>query len=477
MKPGLFNLPFEDFRVDGVDQKQAIIRLLETQTPYVSLIAPPGSGKTIIALAYGEVMGRTLFLTPTKHLHTQLEGYGVFSLHGHSHYSCWVNGECTRQNDCEYWRRIKIARTKNRVGTTYANLIGLNRRADKGVNPLGKFDLIVCDEAHNLPWIVADQMTFTLDKEWCEGLELSSDGLIDTQRFLRVLLIRLWTEKKWQREVNSIETFLKDTSLNPSWLCTMEQELTCRVIWSNCYAARHVFIDCNKILLMSATLSYQTLKYLNVALEENTFVELPTNFDPRMNPFIYVPIVGVQYRMTDDEKGRLIHFVDKVIDCRKSQGVIHSVSYEYSRMIMRGSEHEDSMISHRPGEITEAIEMFLKRKKRVLISPSLSEGVSLEGDFCRWQIPIKIPTLNKQDLLTATRCAQDRSYEPFLMANQIQQQHGRGRRDINDWCESLMPDMFWEKFYRRNKGYFMQWFRDMVMKVDVLPGPLQIKKG
>lgn len=474
MKPTLFSLPFEEFRTDGVDQKDAIIRLMQTETPYVSLIAPPGAGKTMIVLAYGEVMGRTLFLTPTKHLHSQLEDYGVFSLHGHSHYSCWNNGECSSPNDCEHSRLIKLAKTKNRVGTTYANWIGLNRRADKGVNPLGKFDLIVCDEAHNLPWIICSQMEFSLSREFCKGLE--RDDVASVQKFLRELLNKLIGDKSSTKEQNLIERFLLDSAINPFWLCEIkEKELTCRVIWSNGFS-RHVFIGCNKVLFMSATLSYQTLRYLNVELEDNTFIELETNFDPTMNPFIVVPVVAVQYNMLPQDYDKLVAFIDLVIQSRSTQGVIHSVSYEYARRIMKESIYAALMVSHSSSEgITRAIESFLQREKRVLVSPSLSEGADLVGDACRWQIPIKIPTLNKMDNLTAIRCAQDKAYEPFIMANQIQQQHGRGRRSTKDWCESLMPDVYWKKFYSRNRQFFMRWFRDTVREVGALPGPLRPK--
>lgn len=474
MKPRLFSLPFEDFRSEGVDQSEAIIRLIETQTKYVSLIAPPGSGKTMIALAYGAFLGRTLFLTPTKHLHDQLEEYEVFSLHGHSHYSCWSNGECLSPNDCEWSRRMKLARTQNRVGTTYANWIGLNRRG--GFEPLGKFDLIVCDEAHNLPWILANQMTFTLSRDLCENLELSTDALSSVRVFLRELLPKIENNKRLYRDKLAVETFLIDSAKNPYWLCTLDDEgLTCRVIWSNGFAG-HVFIDC-KILLMSATLSYQTLRYLDIPLEENTFVELETNFDPALNPFIFVPVVPVQYNMSQEDCDKLVSFIDLVIQTRGTQGVIHSVSYEYARMIIDRSIYSDMMISHRTKNISEAIDRFLRRERRVIISPSLGEGVSLAGDACRWQIPIKIPTLNKMDLLTATRCAQDKSFEPYLMANQIQQQHGRGRRDINDYCESNMPDIHWEKFYRRNKRFFMKWFCETVRKATILPPPLRPRKA
>lgn len=473
MKPNLFNLPFDEFRSDGVNQKDAIIKLIQTETPIVSLIAPPGSGKTMIALAYGEVQGRTLFLTPTKHLHAQLEEYGVFSLHGHSHYSCWKNGECVQPNDCEYAAKMKLARTKRRVGTTYANWIGLNRR---GMNSLGVFDLVVCDEAHNLPWIIADQMTFSLGKEWCEDFQLVGDELSSSRKFLRTLLPK-FTDKDTVKERNAIEMFLSDSTINQSWLCEINnQGLTCRVIWSNSFS-RHVFIDCKKVLLMSATLSYQTLKYLNIDLADNTFIELETNFDPNMNPFIAVPVVAVQYNMSSQDCDKLVDFVDNVIESRLNlQGVIHSVSYEYARMVLGRSKYASKMISHKTGTISQAIEMFMSKEYQVLISPSLSEGVSLSGDHCRWQIPIKIPTQNKIDSLTAIRCAQDRDYEPFLMANTIQQQHGRGRRDINDWCESLMPDSHWEKFYRRNKRFFMKWFQATVRKVNTLPLPLGLKR-
>jgi Rad3-related DNA helicase len=475
LKPNLFNLPFDNFRSDGVNQSEAIIRLVETRTRVVSLILPPGAGKTIIALAYGDFQGRTLFLTPTKHLHTQLEEYGVFSLHGHSHYKCWSNGECYDRDGCDYDRKMKLARNEKRVGTTYANWIGLNRRANEGFNPLGRFDLIVCDEAHNLPWIIADQMSFSISRELCENL-VSTD-LTAVQKYLRNILPSLTTDRQLNRERNAVETFLEDSSLNPDWLCKIDDHgLTCRVIWPNKFS-RHVLIDCDKVLLMSATLSYQTLKYLNIPLSDNTFVELPTNFDSAMNPFIAIPIVAVQYDMSPKDCDTLVDFIDLVIQTRSTQGVIHSVSYEYAKMVLERSMYAASMISHRTsGTISGAIEEFVRKGRRVLISPSLSEGVSLEGDTCRWQIPIKVPYLNKMDLLTATRCAQDRAYEPFIVANQIQQQHGRGRRNINDYCETLMPDINWGGFYRRNKNFFMKWFNDTVRKASMLPPPLRPRR-
>jgi Rad3-related DNA helicase len=72
------------------------------------------------------------------------------------------------------------------------------------------------------------------------------------------------------------------------------------------------------------------------------------------------------------------------------RGLIHTASYQRAEKV--ADALGDDVLLHEQGEDKEQlIEHWVGSAKDILVSPSMTEGVDLYGDRCRWQVLLKVP--------------------------------------------------------------------------------------
>ena len=98
-------------------------------------------------------------------------------------------------------------------------------------------------------------------------------------------------------------------------------------------------------------------------------------------------------------------------------------------------------------------------KPTVIISPSMTEGVDLEGDASRFQIICKVPYPFLGDKLVKKRMNKWKWWYPFQTAKTIIQSVGRSVRSSKDTAVTYIIDEDWERFYSRNNSLFPKDFK------------------
>ena len=86
----------------------------------------------------------------------------------------------------------------------------------------------------------------------------------------------------------------------------------------------------------------------------------------------------------------------------------------------------------------------------VLVSPSVSEGVDLPGDMCRFQIMYKIPYPDLGDKQTRLRANSDELWYDYRTALTLVQTYGRGMRYDRDYCKTYFIDNRIKQFVKRD---------------------------
>lgn len=135
---------------------------------YFAVSAPPGVGKSHIALAIADALSRSYLLTGTKYLQEQYERTSakIVDLKGRSNYICNINPifnaddapcqvnkdlkrSCIQSACCDYYNQKSKALNSQMMITNYAYFLTVTSNADEETE-WTKRNAIIMDEAHDL---------------------------------------------------------------------------------------------------------------------------------------------------------------------------------------------------------------------------------------------------------------------------------------------------------------------------------------
>lgn len=176
----------KDYRIDlpsWRDGQLKAIRWIQKQDKkYLATIAPTGSGKSAIGAAQGAFGNSVQILTRTKALQqqyddTRLDGDVLF---GMNNYACQLNmgqltadhclhmkapHKCEFYDTCGYFQQRNKTRTSVRAVLNYSYYFNIYNN-EGWPSP----DVLFCDEAHDLPNLLMDRLTFTANFSWLDKI-------------------------------------------------------------------------------------------------------------------------------------------------------------------------------------------------------------------------------------------------------------------------------------------------------------------
>ena len=217
-----------------------------------------------------------------------------------------------------------------------------------------------------------------------------------------------------------------------------------------CYKYFHA--RSNNVILMSATIGNFNRYAQNIGVHHIKDVgamtlELKDKFDYKKSPiFVFRP-----YRMSWKEKkasAPKVHEIIKNIITHhdNERGIIQTGSYEFSTNLVEYMEdnfphlHKRLLFYDNAQDKKEVFRDFVKSKNKILVGPTLIEGIDLRDDLCRFIIMMKVPYGNLGNNLIKAQMKY--SYDRYLYdtATKVQQGIGRGIRNDKDWCVTYMVD-------------------------------------
>jgi len=199
-----------------------------------------------------------------------------------------------------------------------------------------------------------------------------------------------------------------------------------------------------------------------------TRVELPSLW-PVENRRVYLdPVADMGYKTIDKDIPKLLKRIKELLDNHKDEkGVIHTTSYKLASAIM--SLDHKRLITHDGYNRTDQIEWFKNSElPLVLVSPSSTRGLSLDGDLCRFVIFAKAPYLNLRDKLVSSRLYGSylgQEWYRSMCADDILQGSYRAIRSEDDWCVTYCLDKQIMRLVTDHRRYFPRYF---TQAVDVL---------
>lgn len=501
--PYVLGLP-ERFQEWRPFQEEATLAITDAEAPLVQ-VQPTGSGKSLCYMS-AALLGftRAVFLTSTKSLQRQLLAefgpLGLVEVKGRNAYECINTGKtcegapcqlgfkCKHQDyECHYHEAIRRAIRATFVSTNYHFFTLINRYTQDG---LGMFDLLVCDEAHNVPEVLTSclkvnikdselpDMPDTLEiptwRGYVDKKRLEVAKLIENERQqVAVQLGKIYDLQKLVRLKNKLDSL---KSLDEGWLIhRYHKGFEFAPIEVSRFAASLLFNNANHELLTSATVREKTADILG--LRGYVFNEYPSTFPAERRPVFHLPTARVDHRMDQYAQTNWLAKMERVIRGRLDRkGIIHTVSYKRAELIAdylrRRIGNKVEVISHGPKDINERVREYRALlKPAVIVSPSLTTGYDFPGSQCEYQIVAKLAFPDSRDPLLKARQRRDPDYGAYLTAQQLVQAAGRGMRSASDRCEVFIVDDHWQWFQKKYRGFLPSWFMDAAKRSTLIPRP------
>lgn len=485
MRPSDFNLDAKRFRAFHAVQERAIRDLSASFSPYDLLIAPTGSGKTLINYCAGKLHGkRMLYLASTKSLEDQildsLHSAGMEGIRGHRNYPCATRNtaddsfECVRSSEgCLYRERVYACRKSLAVCTNYAHWINIILSGDE--NRLGEFDVLICDEAHNLRDLVCSHVGFTLsDRTLSElGIGVPRDLGEDTARkFIDYLAGKLERAKKEKPNLANLLTRVNLFRYNASRAWAIERrhsrahelEVVFSPVWPQDLVRSFVFGKIPKVILSSATIREDEMPRLGITRRDLSITRVPSTFPKANRPVVFYnspPHVRLSGKSSPTDKRFIVKSIDHLTsEFRHFRGLIQCTSYDWCKFIKTMSKRPERYLEH---SSSKTLRQTLARFKdsppgRFLLSPSVKEGEDFPYDACEMIIVPKVPFIDTRPVLQALRQKSDKGYRLSETARIVEQMAGRGMRRADDFCLTVILDAQWLWF--NQQAPFSPHFRD-----------------
>lgn len=526
--------PFAAPRQEQVNAIEAILDSFESGKKFFVLEAQTGVGKSAICIAVsryiaehmtpaqGHIVGSTV-LTTQKLLQDQYEKdfskHSMCSLKSSSNYQCKHH----KKQTCAETRPMLESEPK---GTKFWNTCVLNcsykKKKEEFIGgPLGvtnfayflnetkysgkipKKQLIVVDEAHNLPDELSKFIEVSFSEKFAKSFldmdiptDLTARKFVDwvTESYYPVLLLKKTSfeegmkkyaglaEKMQNGELiklskkmdllsgheAKVKTFLKMWDPD-NWL--MEEipadeksgrKLQFKPIDVAPYAASHIHNWGEFVLLMSATIldtkGYKTLCGITDDVSDSLII--PSPFPVENHPIIYAGVGSMGNNDIDSTLPKLADAVKEILKAHKSEkGIIHCGSYKIAWYIKKAVKSPRLLIHDSSDREAVLAKHMTSREPTVILSPSMTEGVDLKDDLSRFQVICKIPFPYLGDKLIRKKMSKWDWWYDLQTAKTLIQSVGRSVRNENDKAVTYILDTIWDRFYSKNSRLFPENFK------------------
>lgn len=211
--------------------------------------------------------------------------------------------------------------------------------------------------------------------------------------------------------------------------------------------------NCEKKMYMSATVGDPTAYANEINISNYKHIKLPPVFDYTNSPIYFVNEYKMSYREKDTSFPKIVEMIIGVMKMyQDKRGIIQTGSYAFAKKMydMLPPELKKRILLYDDSrDKQEKLDDFKYSTNKVLVGPTLIEGLSLNDDLCRFQIIMKIPYPSLADKYVSTKSKVKPQWYTNTTSISLLQGVGRGIRNENDWCVTFILDAcFYGLFYQ-----------------------------
>ena len=284
-------------------------------------------------------------------------------------------------------------------------------------------------------------------------------------------------KSEFESLVWKLKNVLEDLENDEPWVVSGgvvsdgEYEVQLKPVYADGFLEDNVWNRAENIILSTATLPYRHnpkkwLKRIGLDPSEAKIISKPMPF-PAENRQIRLDhqIGKMSGGGVDDHWDDIVAKVEEL--SRKhdgEKGLVHTVSYDRAERLHKALPNL-TMLHEQDSPLTSEglIKKWQRSDKQLLLSPSMTEGVDLEGDKCRWQILLKVPFRNLNDPRVDYLINEENDWEWYndLAAREIIQSVGRAVRSKEDYATYYVFDT---AFDRVMSGRMPEWFEEAIVE-------------
>lgn len=219
-------------------------------------------------------------------------------------------------------------------------------------------------------------------------------------------------------------------------------------------------------VFMSATLGDIRAFAKHTSMGNAKVIRMNNNFDYKKSPIVFVNRNKLSFREREQNLPKVVKTLDKILEKHKGQsGIIHAGSYDFMDYINAKSKHRFSFITYDSAkERGGAIDLFNKVDGKVLLGPSLLEGLDLKDEKSRFQIFFKVPYPSLGDPLVKAKMTAFPGWYDWKTGIAIQQGAGRSIRSKDDWAVTYILDACFRSLINK-EGFFPPSFEERIKTI------------
>lgn len=207
---------------------------------------------------------------------------------------------------------------------------------------------------------------------------------------------------------------------------------------------RHYHIKGDFKLLMSATLGDPISYAKGISAKKPKYIDIPSQWDYIKSPVYYLDKYRMSYKEKDNNFPHIVETIEYILDNHKNEkGIIQCGSFNFAQRLYNdiGNIYKDRILLYNnSNEKNIALSDLNISGNKVLVGPSLIEGISLDDDKCRFQIIMKIPYPSLADSFVKAKLNLMPFWYTWKTLNSIIQGVGRSVRNKNDWAITYIID-------------------------------------
>jgi len=509
--------PHDEFREHQKETLLQIEQAFEDGKEFVILESPTGSGKSAMGVCIGQYLKSAFLLTSQKILQDQYSAdYGsntVKVLKGRSNYPCIAFPNttcddsfcsvkpCSMKSECLYEIAKKRAIASQVVLMNYKYFLCT-------MNFTTSFErrtLLICDEAHNIDNECMSFVEFNFSSFYLSKLGVTSvipvhDKIEDYIDWLQLIFakikdLRKNVQEKIKNKATLSELEISDLQKELEGLVTQEEKIDAfitsygKVEWIfnisynektrsktiefkpltiGYFAEKLIFKHADKKLLMSATILNQEsfCKNLDIDINKTIFIQVPSNFPKEIRP-IFLTRSGLMGKdHIDKTMAKIATDVGKILDFHDTdKGLIHTHTHKIAKYLEENIEdkYKDRLMIQSSDAREQTLKTFMETvEPKVLVTPSMTEGVDLKDDLARFVVIVKLPYMFLGDKQIRRKMEIDPDWYAWKTALTLVQAAGRGVRHKNDFCTIYIMDSGFGLFLKQNRKFLPPYFIEAI---------------
>lgn len=243
-----------------------------------------------------------------------------------------------------------------------------------------------------------------------------------------------------------------------------EIELNMQPIWGNVYLNDIIWSRYDHVIFMSGSiLDKNMFSYLNGFDESLTeYYEVESTFPVKNRPLYYYQAGKMTYNEKETTFQNQIMVIEKILKKYKDKrGIIHTTNYELAKWLDNAIK-DKRLIFHETENREEQLDKMKKKKNGIIVSPSMTSGISLDNELSRFQVLMKVPYPNISSNKVKARQNCNKDWYAWRTIVDIVQAYGRTTRSDDDWSHTYMLDSSFGDLLRFNRKLFPNYFLEAI---------------